>query len=183
MTTIRHKVCPACQRVCAVMDAYCLSCHTSLHRAKEINIPIQQTRQRSSLPGETFVTIPSVTTRVDDEYLNLFARPKLYRAGEPPAALQTDAQYVHQLLRRALIYQLLGLLALVSAICFFGVALLLTISRMVAWEFDWLPPLSMWPILVPLGYLMTLLQLSATYTALRARDHALFLVEYVHRNE
>jgi hypothetical protein len=82
-----------------------------------------------------------------------------------------------------LIYQLLGLLALVSAICFFGVALLLTISRMVAWEFDWLPPLSMWPILVPLGYLMTLLQLSATYTALRARAHALFLVEYVHRNE
>jgi hypothetical protein len=181
MTTMRHKVCPACQRVCAITDAYCLRCHTSLHHAKEINIPMQQTRQRSSLPGETFVTIPSETTRVDDEYLNLFTRPKLYRGVEPPAALQTDAQYVHHLVRRALIYQLLGLLALFSAICFLSVALMVTISRMFAWQFNWLPPRSMWPILVPLGYLVTLLQLSATYTALRARDHALFLVEHIRR--
>jgi hypothetical protein len=32
-----------------------------------------------------------------------------------------------------------------------------------------------------LGYLMTLLQLFATYTALRVRDHALFLVKYILR--
>lgn len=181
MTAIRHKVCPACQRVCAITDAYCLCCHTSLHHAKEIDVPMPQTRQRLSLPDEILVTIPPVTASVDDEYLNLFMRPKLYRRGEAQATMQTDGQDVRHLLERALIYQMLGLLALVSAICFLGMGLMLTLSRMFAWQFNWLPPRSMWPILVPLGYLMTLLQLSATYTALRARDHALFLVEKIRR--
>jgi hypothetical protein len=115
-----------------VTDAYCLCCHTALYHTKEINIPIQQTRQSPSLIGETLVTIPPVTTSVDDEYLNLLTRPKLYRGGEPPAAMQTEAQYGYQLLKRALIYLLLGLLALVSAACFLGVGLMLTFSCMVA---------------------------------------------------
>lgn len=150
MTTTRHKMCPACHRVCAVTDAYCLSCHTSLHHAKEINIPIPQTAQPSLLPGETMVTIPPVTISVDDEYLNLFTRPKLYRGAKSSAAMQTDAQNVHRLLQRALTYQLLGLLAFVSAICFLGVALMLTLTRMFVWQFDWLPPISMCQCLSPL---------------------------------
>lgn len=182
MTTMRHKICPTCHRVCAVTDAYCLSCHTSLHHAKDINIPIPQISQPLLLPGERLVTIPPVTTSVDDEYLNLFTRPRLYRGAESSAMMQTDVQNVHRLLKRAFIYQLLGLIAFVSAICFLSVALMLTFTRMFAWQFDWLPPKSMWSMLVPVGYLVTLLQFSATYTALRARDHALFVAEIARRS-
>lgn len=176
---IRHKVCDACQRVCAITDAYCLSCHTSLHRAKEINLPMHQPRQHLSPSGETLVTIPPVTASVDEEYLNLFMRPKRCRQAEASTTMQTNAHKAHWLRKSALIYQRLGILAFVSAVCFLGVGLMLTLSRVFAWQFDLLPPALMWPILAPLSYLMTLLQLAATYTALRARDHVLFLVEHI----
>lgn len=186
MTTVRHKICPVCRRICASTDAACVKCRTPLGHAKEIDVPAQTIQRHTALHGEPLVMIPPTTARVDDDYLNLFRRPTLYRRADayaPTLTVQTDTQYIRTLLKRARSYQLFGLVGFVSAIVFFGMAFGMTLGRWFAWQVAWWPPTPLWPILVPLGYLVTVLQLFATYTALRARDHALFLVEYMHRNQ
>lgn len=184
MTTIHQKVCPSCACVCAVDRMFCQRCHTSLHRALMIDVPVHLTVDQVQ-PGERLVVVPPSTARVDEEYLNLFRRPTLYRATDVTNvsdALHRTASSTQQLAVRALLYQILGFLAIGCATIFFAGAFGMTVSRLFAWRFAWLPPTSMWPILVPLGYGMTILQLLACYTALCARDHALNLRDTVRQH-
>ena len=182
MSTTRKHICPACKRLCALTDGVCLSCHTSLHHARVISVPVEVVTRDHPLNGERLVVIPPVTAHADDEYLNLFRRPKLYRIPESYQYPPSDVAHVQQLVRMAFHYQYMGFVALIAMVIALTCALTMTVCRAVGWEVAWLPPPHLWDTIVPLGYAFTLLQICATYTALRARDHALYLADLHQKN-
>lgn len=169
MPTTRKKICPACHYVCEQVDLYCQRCHTSLARAREIEISTPQPTYQPH-PGERLIVVPPSTAHADEEYLNLFKRPVLYRAVR-------NAHYAPLLTARAVRYQHMGFVALTAMAIALTCALTMTVCRVAGWEVAWLPPPHLWNTLVPLCYAFTLLQIFATYTALRARDHALYLAD------
>lgn len=174
MPTIRKKICPACQCICEQVDLYCQRCHTSLARAREIAIPAPQPTYQPQ-PGERLIVVPPSMAHSDEEYLNLFKRPVLYRA-------VPNSHDAPQLTTRAVHYQHLGLMALLVACCAFSWSFVMTLSLFMGWRFAWMPTSSLSDVLVPLGYALTLLQLGATYTAFCARDHALYLADLHQKN-
>ncbi|MFN5058926.1 MAG: hypothetical protein ACK5GU_03315 [Chloroflexota bacterium] len=172
MSTLRKKMCPACHCVCEHVDSYCQQCHTSLYHAREIDIPAPLPTYQPH-PGERLIVVPPSSAHVDEEYLNLFKRPVLYRT--VPNYHHTP---VHQRLsHRAVRYQRMGLMAFFVACCACGWSFVMTVSVFMGWRFGWMPPPALTDVLVPLGYALTILQLGATYTAFCARDHALYLAD------
>jgi len=168
MPTTRKKICPACHYVCEQVDIYCQRCHTSLMRAREIEVSTPPPTYQPH-PGERLIVVPPSTAHADEEYLNLFKRPVLYRAVR-------NAHYAPRLTARAVRYQRMGLVALLIACCAFGWSFVMTVSLFMGWHFAWMPA-AVRDVLVPLGYALTILQLGATYTAFCARDHALYVAD------
>lgn len=173
MSMTRKKICPACKQVCAERDPYCQGCHTSLHNAPSVMIPSSVIVHDPALHGERFVVIPPVTAHADEEYLNLFKRPVLYRS--MPAHL--DIPRHKRLADRAVRFQFMGLGALMVACVTFGWSFVMTVCVYLGWQVVWIPFAAWQDVLVPLGYAITILQLGAAYSAFCARDYALNLVD------